>query len=275
VTDGPLFDTSIPTRTGDVSETRRQALHRPGWPVIELFGPVVQGEGPAAGKPCYFVRFGGCDYRCSWCDSMYAVDPEEVRENATRLNAVEIRKEIERLPEGPHIVILSGGNPALHHLQPLVTELQSRGKIVHVETQGSVWRPWLGNVNQLVISPKPPSSGMVNPNHTRDFADFMTNVYAANRPGDWVALKVVVADKADYKWAQGVHRMYPEVPFYLSVMTPQELPEGIVDSTGWLRYELGERYKWLCEQAATDPLMADVVLLPQLHVIAHGAARGV
>ena len=41
--------------------------------VSEIFGPTVQGEGPQIGCPTYFIRTGGCDYRCSWCDTPYAV----------------------------------------------------------------------------------------------------------------------------------------------------------------------------------------------------------
>ena len=44
-----------------------------------MFGPTVQGEGPYAGRVCHFLRLGGCDYRCSWCDTPYAVDPVQVR----------------------------------------------------------------------------------------------------------------------------------------------------------------------------------------------------
>lgn len=250
---------------------RREALHRAGYPVIEVFGPVVQGEGPAAGRPCYFVRFGGCDYRCSWCDSMYSVDPEEVREHATRMSAKEIHAALKDLPGGPMTVILSGGNPALHDLGDLVRLLQTKGGLhVHVETQGSVWRPWLAKVDKLIVSPKPPSSGMVTPAHVEAFDRFMTEVYESPRVGQWCALKVVVADEDDYMWASGVHAAYSEVPFYLSVCTPQT-----VNTLSGLRGFVGERYKWLCERAAPDPDMSDAVLLPQLHVIAHGAARGV
>ena len=54
-----------------------------GYPVIEIFGPTIQGEGSEAGLATHFIRVGGCDYRCSWCDTMYAVDPAAVRANAT------------------------------------------------------------------------------------------------------------------------------------------------------------------------------------------------
>ena len=44
--------------------------------VSEIFGPTIQGEGVLIGLPTVFVRTGGCDYRCSWCDSLHAVDPK-------------------------------------------------------------------------------------------------------------------------------------------------------------------------------------------------------
>lgn len=276
----PHLEVDLDSPTGAITTTpstkRREELHRPGFPVIEVFGPVVQGEGPAAGRPCYFVRFGGCDYRCSWCDSMYAVDPEEVREHAVRMTSKEILDEIKKLPEGPGIVILSGGNPALHDLTDLVRLLQTKaGLAVHVETQGSVWRPWLSQADKLIISPKPPSSGMVSGTHTIQLEGFMGHVYAAPRAGTaWCALKVVVAGEDDYLYASDVHTKYPEVPFYLSVMTPQEIPFDMVERV-WLPMEVGRRYKWLCERAQSDSVMSDAVILPQLHVIAHGAARGV
>lgn len=48
--------------------------------VSEIFGPTVQGEGAVIGKPTVFVRTGGCDYPCSWCDSKFAVLPEYRRD---------------------------------------------------------------------------------------------------------------------------------------------------------------------------------------------------
>ena len=75
---------------GRVTAARRPRAARPRgaktFPVIEIFGPTIQGEGAEAGLPTHFVRFGGCDYRCSWCDTMYAVDPAVVRATAERLS---------------------------------------------------------------------------------------------------------------------------------------------------------------------------------------------
>src|SRR5438128_10242627 len=102
-------------------------------PVVEIFGPTVQGEGPDAGTPAYFVRFGGCDYRCSWCDSMYAVEPSQVRATAAHLSPTEIIASMNELQDGPDFVVLSGGNPALLELGPLVDLLHYASFEVHVE----------------------------------------------------------------------------------------------------------------------------------------------
>src|SRR5947209_16740694 len=93
------------------------------FPVIEIFGPTIQGEGAEAGLPTHFIRLGGCDYRCSWCDTMYAVDPATVRRDSVRLGVGEIREALGDLGGAPRWVSISGGNPALHLLAPVVEAL--------------------------------------------------------------------------------------------------------------------------------------------------------
>ncbi|MGZ3668149.1 MAG: 7-carboxy-7-deazaguanine synthase QueE, partial [Ktedonobacterales bacterium] len=90
------------------------------FPVVELFGPVLQGEGRMIGTPTLFARFGYCDYRCSWCDTLYAVLPEEVQRTATQMTASEIRERLRALDPTVPWVTLSGGNPAMHDLSELV-----------------------------------------------------------------------------------------------------------------------------------------------------------
>lgn len=238
-----------------------------GLPVVEIFGPTIQGEGPDAGRPVYFIRLGGCDYRCSWCDSMYAVEPAEVRK-ARRMGVDAIVEELERLPLGAQRVVISGGNPALHDLTALVAALQvGVGLRVAVETQGSVWRAWLRNVDTLVVSPKPPSSGMVTDKHKAQTYAFMTHVETWSS----LSLKVVVFDVRDYLWARRLHRDYPDVPFYVSAGTPVDPNMPGEDTIN----EVLNRFAWLAETVAKDILMADAVVLPQLHVLAWGTVRGV
>src|SRR5687767_3136340 len=129
-------------------------------PVVEIFGPTLQGEGALAGVPTHFIRMGGCDYACSWCDSSHAVLPEEVRK-AEKITVQEMLERIDRLPGAPMWLTISGGNPVLHELTDLVDKLHDRGYKVAVETQGTIFKPWLVNVDRLTVSPKPPSSGNV------------------------------------------------------------------------------------------------------------------
>jgi 7-carboxy-7-deazaguanine synthase len=246
--------------------TATRSAKTKAFPVVEIFGPTVQGEGAEAGLPCHFVRLGGCDYLCSWCDTMYAVDPAEVRQNSERLSSEQILDRLESLTGTPAWVVLSGGNPALHELGPLVDGLHASGKKVAVETQGSVWRDWLGQVDRLTISPKPPSSGMATEAHRRQFETFMAR--AGELPSAVPVLKIVCFDEIDLGWAKQVAGAWPQLPLHLSAGTPVPAP-------GDLREAVAARFRWLCEAVAGDPELARARVLPQLHVIAWGDARGV
>lgn len=241
------------------------------YPVIEVFGPTVQGEGVLAGVVTHFIRFGGCDYRCSWCDSLYAVLPDQVRANAEKLTLAELHHRVAELDGDPEWVTLSGGNPAMLELGPVVTTLRNQGFKIAVETQGSRWRDWLGNVDCLTVSPKPPSSGMADKTST-DLPAFMARAGEAIVPGQDDALKIVVFDEGDLAWAGAIFSMYPEWPAFLSVGT--DPPEANEDQVTTL-CKIANRYQWLCEQVSRDSLFAGVRVLPQLHVIAWGHARGV
>jgi 7-carboxy-7-deazaguanine synthase len=229
--------------------------------VVETFGPTVQGEGPHAGRVCHFLRLGGCDFRCSWCDTPHAVFPDLVRQ-APALTVPEVLDRLESLPPAPMLVI-SGGNPALWDLERLLDLLAY--DIVGVETQGSRWKPWLGRVDSLVVSPKPPSSGMVSAEHDLEFDAFMDR--ALGHAG--LVLKMVAFDERDLDWALGVHQRYPSVPLYLSAGTDQAVGDhAVLDA-------VGNRYAWLCETVARRPELHAAVVLPQLHVVAWGNAIGV
>lgn len=237
-------------------------------PLIELFGPTIQGEGPQAGRPAYFVRFGGCDFRCSWCDSLYAVDPAEVRAHASQMTPGDIRAAIAGLDAGPTLVVLTGGNPALHPLDELVEALQVDRFDIAVETQGSVYRPWLARVDSLVVSPKPPSSGEATERHRAQLDQFMEDALRDRAP---VTLKVVVFDEADLVYARRVREAWPTLPLYLSVGTDPVPAASEEEDVA----RILDRLRWLCEAATRTPELADVSVLPQLHVLTWGRARGV
>lgn len=232
-------------------------------PVAEIFGPTIQGEGLDAGLPCYFVRTGGCDFSCSWCDSLHAVLPERVR-NLGRSDEIAIIARLVELGLEPgDMVVLSGGNPALHDLFALVDRLHAFGVKVSVETQGTRWKPWLNDVDTLIVSPKPPSSGMAQT--PQDVFDFFACVDLTSN----VAIKVVVGDDADYEFAAAVHARLPGVPFFMSVLN-----DAGSDVDGFSLAGVLARYRWLCEKVAADKRMQRARVMPQLHTLAWGSEMG-
>ncbi len=106
--------------------------------VSEIFGPTIQGEGALIGTQTIFVRTAGCDYRCSWCDTGYAVLPD-YQNDWQSMSAESIFKEIETLSmQQPMWITLSGGNPAMQDLEGLIKLGQAKGYKFSMETQGSI-----------------------------------------------------------------------------------------------------------------------------------------
>jgi 7-carboxy-7-deazaguanine synthase len=235
-------------------------------PVIEIFGPTVQGEGPDTGRPAYFVRFGGCDFRCNWCDSMHAVDPASVRATAQHLDPAGIRSQLAALPDGPDLVVLSGGNPALLELGQLVDLLHEEGLQVAVETQGSRWKPWLAHADRLVVSPKGPSSGMDSVEHRRALTSFLQR---ADDEGARPVLKAVIFDEADLEHARWLALTWPTLALHLSTGTDV----GVTEEQTLRR--LLARLRWLSETVARDRTLRHAQVGTQQHVLAWGTQKGV
>ena len=109
--------------------------------ISEIFGPTIQGEGPLIGRPTVFVRTGGCDYRCTWCDTMYAVLPAYRNEWAF-MTPAEIMVRVDEFAGGKAVLVsLSGGNPALQPLASLIRLGRRNGDTFALETQGSLAQP--------------------------------------------------------------------------------------------------------------------------------------
>ncbi|MFD2368650.1 7-carboxy-7-deazaguanine synthase QueE [Brevibacillus sp. GCM10020057] len=237
-------------------------------PVLEIFGPTIQGEGMVIGQKTMFVRTAGCDYRCSWCDSAFTWDGS-AKDEIRQMTAEDIWEELHQLggDRFSHVTI-SGGNPALlPGIGALVELLQNRGILTAVETQGSKWQDWLAQIDDVTLSPKPPSSGMQT-----DFAALdaiVAKLLAAGHSG--VSLKVVIFDEADFAYARSIHRRYPSIPFYLQPGNA-DLAEA---DTQQLREKLLETFEWLIDQAMAAPDMNNVKVLPQLHALVWGNKRGV
>lgn len=231
--------------------------------IAEIFGPTIQGEGALIGEPTVFVRAGGCDYRCSWCDSMHAVD-SAYRHTWKPMTEDEVWLEVERLSgRTPLTISISGGNPAIQDFTSLIARGKDAGYRFACETQGSIAKSWFSALDTLVLSPKPPSSG-----ETVDWAAFEQCLEAAKGCGK-VVMKIVIFDDTDYGWAQEAASRYSHLPLYLQPGNPEVNPEIPVEAQ-----HVADRLLWLVEKVTHDRWFAPRVL-PQLHVLLWGNKRGV
>jgi 7-carboxy-7-deazaguanine synthase len=238
-------------------------------PVLEIFGPTIQGEGMVIGQKTMFVRTAGCDYSCRWCDSAFTWDGS-AKEEIRQMTAEEIWNRLVELGgDRFNHVTISGGNPALiKALDELISLLKENKIRIALETQGSRWQDWFYDIDDLTISPKPPSSGM-----NTDFAvldDIIERLNKRERVAN-VSLKVVVFDEKDFAYAKFVHARYPNIPFYLQVGN-EDVTE-LDDFT--LRTKLLEKLEWLIEKTVQTKEMNDARVLPQLHALVWGNKRGV
>ncbi len=233
---------------------------------MEIFGPTIQGEGALIGRKTMFVRTAGCDYRCSWCDSAFTWDGS-AKDEIKQMTAEEIWNQLYELGQDcfDHVTI-SGGNPALYSsIGNLVNLLKEKGIKVALETQGSKWQEWMKDVDDLTLSPKPPSSHMETDLKMLDL--IVDNVKVLKN----ASLKVVVFDDVDFQFAIDIHERYPNIPFYLQV--------GNADTTlkddDILVKNLLKKYEWLIDKTMMCPKMNDIKVLPQLHALVWGNKRGV
>lgn len=128
--------------------------------VSEVFGPTYQGEGPHTGQRVAFVRLGGCNLHCWWCDTAYTWDASryDLRAELSREPVDTIVSKV--LDTHPHRVIVSGGEPLLHQEQTgwhdLLTQLATAGVPVDVETNGTTAPTAFTarHVDTFVVSPK-------------------------------------------------------------------------------------------------------------------------
>ena len=112
------------------------------YPIVEIFNS-VQGEGYHTGTPSIFIRFGGCNLQCSWCDTDFSKwDKMTVSEIMAVLSKWDTKR-----------VIFTGGEPAMQKLRPLSDELHSKGYNIAIETNGTIELEE-GLVDWICVSPK-------------------------------------------------------------------------------------------------------------------------
>lgn len=113
-------------------------------PVMEHFY-TIQGEGAYTGKAAYFIRLGGCDVGCHWCDVKESWDAEL----HPLLDAEEIAKTAASYSK---TIVLTGGEPLMWNLEVLTSKLKELGCIIHVETSGAY--ELRGHIDWICLSPK-------------------------------------------------------------------------------------------------------------------------
>lgn len=144
-------------------------------PLVEDFY-TIQGEGFHSGKPAYFIRLGGCDVGCRWCDAKYTWNPRQFPPQP-------VERIVERAASYPaRAIVITGGEPSLYPLGVLTAELKSRGLEIFVETSGV--RPLEGVFDWICLSPK------------RQSPPLAENLARADE------LKVIVESPDDLAWAE-------------------------------------------------------------------------
>lgn len=145
------------------------------YPVMEHFY-TLQGEGVHTGRAAYFIRLGGCDVGCVWCDVKESWDAA-AHPHMTNVELAQIAASHEG-----RIAVITGGEPAMHHLGALCDALHAAGFKVHIETSGA--HPLSGELDWVTLSPK-------------KFKAPLEECLAMAHE-----LKVVVYHKSDFDWAQ-------------------------------------------------------------------------
>lgn len=204
----------------------------------------IQGEGTAMGVPTVFLRLFACDLRCSWCDTMYAVEGTEF----TDMSQEQVISEISKF--GCKNVCITGGEPLIQRkeLVPLAEKLVDKGFFIVLETSGHKKPPEIFNGSSCLISMdcKCPSSGMEK---RMDFTLF-------EELGPKDQLKFVIKDEEDYNYAKQILNSYK------------------ISSSLIFQPVFGEDISWLGESILKDRLH-NVRVLPQLHKLMWGEKKGV
>lgn len=144
-------------------------------PLMEDFY-TIQGEGFYQGTAAYFIRLGGCDVGCVWCDVKASWDA-----SAHPLASVE-EMAVRAKSSGSEVVVITGGEPVMYDLRSLTAALQSAGLRTHIETSGAY--PITGTWDWVCFSPK----------------KFKTPHPSILDAAD--ELKIIIFNKTDFAWAE-------------------------------------------------------------------------
>jgi organic radical activating enzyme len=113
-------------------------------PLMEAFY-TIQGEGYHKGSAAYFIRIGGCDVGCHWCDVKESWD-------AQKHPATLIEKIVEQAIKYSNIIVITGGEPLMWNMEPLTLALKKKKMQIHIETSGAY--EITGHWDWFCLSPK-------------------------------------------------------------------------------------------------------------------------
>jgi 7-carboxy-7-deazaguanine synthase len=223
----------------------------PTYPVCEIFGPTLQGEGIHSGRVATFIRFAGCDSNCEWCDTKYAWDTGGVMQMDTTEIVVETIKHMHGLQK---LVVITGGNPALYNLGDLVDRLHAARIEVHVETQGTKFPAWLGKADFISFSPKPSKEVLKGNWLPMKDINRMLHLIKNITKGQ---LKFIIDTDEEYAYAKNIASIEPTVPMVFQ-------PKFVIGKAVSIPHDLGKLADKMC---ADWQLTSNVRFAPQMHRI--------
>lgn len=176
-------------------------------PLVEDFY-TIQGEGYHTGKPAYFIRIGGCDIGCRWCDSKISWNPKEHR-------LISVEEVVRKAVESPaRAVVVTGGEPSLYNLEPLCTELKKHNIENFLETSGAY--EITGEWDWICLSPK--RNKLPVPSSYKKADELKVIIYDLEKDFEWAEeLSQNVEEGCllylQSEWSQYVHNIKPIVEY--------------------------------------------------------------
>ncbi len=191
--------------------------------VSEVFGPTFQGEGPSAGRLAWFVRLGGCNLTCSWCDTPYTWDASrfDLRKEMSRMPVAEVLAQV-----GPGgILVITGGEPLLQ-AKALEALVDGAGRPVEVETNGTLPPPSWADRASFNVSPKLGHSGKASVLHPEWLTSGATFKFVVKTASDLAAV-------AEYGTPTGDTWIMPEgVTAEATIETARAIADDVL-AAGW------------------------------------------
>ena len=170
------------------TKINKDLLNGSSLPLMESFY-TIQGEGYHKGSAAYFIRIGGCDIGCHWCDIKESWDVE-------KFPIVNVESIVDKVKKNSNKVVITGGEPLIYNMNPLTKKLKQLNISTHLETSGAY--ELTGDWDWICLSPKKNKLPI-------------NNIYSiANE------LKIIIYNKNDFLFAENLAKnINPDCKLYL------------------------------------------------------------